>query len=140
ARAWALANLGNAHLQTLRATSAASSFLMITGDIEGGVAALREALAIAQRIYPAASLPCVKLRLNLGETCFYAGQLDAACAELEPLLKELCDDPPEDSLTLPRVQSALGRTYLVAGRRDEGLALVRAALADQLEQAGPADA
>ena len=68
--------------------------------------------------------------IGLGYVCLVKGDLDAA----GPVLERACSVAREANLTLLRPQATrlLGGAYLLAGRIEEGVALVRAA-ADEVE-------
>jgi class 3 adenylate cyclase/tetratricopeptide (TPR) repeat protein len=95
------------------------------GEFEEGVAAGRQAVAIAEGPYSLAVAS-----IGLGHISLIRGDLDAA----GPVLEQACSVAREASLTLLRPQATrlLGGVYLLAGRIDEGVALVRAA-ADEVE-------
>jgi tetratricopeptide (TPR) repeat protein len=98
------------------------------GEFEQGIEAGRQAVAVAERLGSPYSL--TGACMGLGYCLFVKGDLDAA----GPVLERACNVAREASLTLLRPQAVrlLGGTYLLAGRIDEGLALVRAA-AEEVE-------
>ncbi|MGH7311891.1 MAG: hypothetical protein ACREJV_01870, partial [Candidatus Rokuibacteriota bacterium] len=98
------------------------------GEFEEGVAAGRQAVATAERLDSPYSLTAACI--GLGYICLVRGDLDAA----GPVLERACGVAREANLTLLRPQATrlLGASYLLAGRIDDGVALVRAA-ADEVE-------
>jgi tetratricopeptide (TPR) repeat protein len=93
------------------------------GEFDEGVAAGRRAVALADGLENPYSLTAACI--GLGYVCLVKGDLDAAC----PVLERACSVAREANLTLLRPQATrfLGGAYLLAGRIQEGVALVRAA-------------
>jgi tetratricopeptide (TPR) repeat protein len=98
------------------------------GEFDEGVAAGRRAVALADGLENPYSLTAACI--GLGYVCLAKGDLDSAC----PVLERACSVAREANLTLLRPQATrfLGGAYLLAGRIEEGVALVRAA-ADEVE-------
>ncbi len=98
------------------------------GKFEEGVDAGRQAVALAEELGNPYSLAAACI--GLGYSSLARGDLDAA----GPVLERACSVAREANLTLFRPQATrlLGGVYLLAGRIDEGVALVRAA-ADEVE-------
>ncbi len=98
------------------------------GEFDEGIAAGRRAVALAEGLEIPYSLTAACL--GLGYICLVKGDLDAA----RPVLERACTIAREANLALLRPQAArlLGSTYLLAGRIEEGVALVRAA-AEEVE-------
>jgi class 3 adenylate cyclase/tetratricopeptide (TPR) repeat protein len=98
------------------------------GEFEEGVAAGRRAVALAEGLESPYSLTAACI--GLGYICLVKGDLDAAC----PVLERACNVAREANLTLLRPQAIrlLGSAYLLAGRIEEGIGLVRAA-AEEVE-------
>jgi class 3 adenylate cyclase/tetratricopeptide (TPR) repeat protein len=95
------------------------------GEFEEGMAAGREALAIAESPYSQAVAS-----IGLGYIALLRGDLETA----GPVLERACSITREGNFALlhPQAVRFLGAGYLLAGRIAEGFALVRAA-ADQVE-------
>ena len=93
------------------------------GQFEEGVDAGRRAVAHAESIGSPYSLAAACI--GLGHCSFVRGDLDAA----KPVLERACSVAREANLPLLRPQAArlLGGAYLLAGRIEEGVALVQAA-------------
>src|SRR6266850_896985 len=98
------------------------------GEFEEGVDAGRRAVALAEELGNPYCLAAA--HIGLGYCCLVRGDLDAA----RPALERACGVAGEANLTLLRPQATrlLGGTSLLAGRTEEGEALVRAA-ADDVE-------
>jgi tetratricopeptide (TPR) repeat protein len=98
------------------------------GEFDEGVAAGRRAVALADGLDSPYSLTAACI--GLGHVCVVKGALAAAV----PVLERACSIAREANLTLLRPQATrlLGGAYLLAGRVEEGLALVRGA-ADEVE-------
>ena len=98
------------------------------GEFEEGLAAGRQAVAIAEGLDSQYGL--VGACIGLGYISLVKADLDAAGSVLE----RACSVAREASITLLRSQATrfLGGTYLLAGRIDEGIALVREA-ADEVQ-------
>jgi len=98
------------------------------GEFEEGVAAGRQAVAIAEGIDSPYSLAAACI--GLGYICLVRGDLEAA----GPVLERACSVARDANIALFRPQATrlLGGAYLLAGRLDEGVMLVKAA-ADEVE-------
>jgi tetratricopeptide (TPR) repeat protein len=98
------------------------------GEFDEGIVAGRQAVALAEGLENAYSLTAACM--GLGYICLVRGDVDTAGLELE----RACRVSREANLTLLRPQAArlLGNVYLLTGRVDDGVALVRAA-ADEVE-------
>ncbi len=98
------------------------------GEFDEGVVAGRRAVALADGLEHPYSLTAACI--GLGHICLVKGDLDAA----GPVLERACVVARQANLTLLRPQATrlLGGAYLLAGRIEEGVALVRAA-ADEVE-------
>src|SRR2546426_6722290 len=98
------------------------------GEFEEGVDAGHRAVALAEELGSPYSLAVACI--GLGYSSLVRGDLGAA----GPVLERACSVAREANLTLLRPQATrlLGGVYLLAGRIDEGVALVRAA-ADEVE-------
>jgi tetratricopeptide (TPR) repeat protein len=96
------------------------------GEFDEGVAAGRRAVALAEGLDMPYSLTAACI--GLGYICLVKGDLDVA----GPMLERACNIAREANLTLLRPQAArlLGDAYLLAGRIEEGVALVRSAAAE----------
>jgi class 3 adenylate cyclase/tetratricopeptide (TPR) repeat protein len=96
------------------------------GEFEEAVDAGRRAVALGEELGSPYSL--VAACLGLGYSCLVRGDLGSA----GPVLERACNVAREANLTLLRPQAArlLGSVYLLAGRIDEGIALVRGAAAE----------
>jgi tetratricopeptide (TPR) repeat protein len=95
------------------------------GEFEEGMAAGRQGVAIAESPYSLAVAS-----IGLGYISLVRGDLDTA----RPVLERACSITREGNFTLlhPQAVRFLGAAYLLAGRIEEGFALVRAA-ADEVE-------
>jgi len=95
------------------------------GEFEEGMAAGRQGVAIAESPYSLAVAS-----IGLGYISLVRGDLDTA----RPVLERACSITREANFTLlhPQAVRFLGAAYLLAGRIEEGFALVRAA-ADEVE-------
>jgi tetratricopeptide (TPR) repeat protein len=98
------------------------------GEFDEGVDAGRRAVALAEDLGSPYTL--VAACMGLGYISLVRGDLDAA----GPVLERACSVTSEANLTLLRPQATrfLGGAYLLAGRIDEGIALVQAA-AEEVE-------
>jgi class 3 adenylate cyclase/tetratricopeptide (TPR) repeat protein len=98
------------------------------GEFNEGVDAGRRAVALAEGLGNPYGLAATYV--GLGYVALVRGDLETA----GPVLERACNISREANLTLFRPQSArfLGNAYLLAGRIDEGVALVQAA-ADEVE-------
>ncbi|MGH7306202.1 MAG: ATP-binding protein, partial [Candidatus Rokuibacteriota bacterium] len=98
------------------------------GEFDEGVAAGRRAVALVDGLDSPYSLTAACI--GLGYICLVKGDLAAA----GPVLERACSIAREANLTLLRPQATrmLGGAYLLSGRIEEGVALVRAA-ADEVE-------
>jgi tetratricopeptide (TPR) repeat protein len=98
------------------------------GEFEEGVDAGRRAVVLAEGLGSPYSLAAACI--GLGYCTLVRGDLGAA----GPVLERACSVAREANLALFRPQATrfLGATYLLAGRIDEGLAMVRAA-AEEVE-------
>ncbi len=95
------------------------------GEFEEGVAAGRQAVAMAESPYSLAVAS-----IGLGYISLIRGDLDTA----GPVLEQACTITREGNFTLlhPQAVRFLGGVHLLAGRIEDGIALVRAA-ADEVE-------
>jgi class 3 adenylate cyclase/tetratricopeptide (TPR) repeat protein len=98
------------------------------GEFEEGVDAGRRAVALGEELGSPYSLAAACI--GLGYSSLVRGDLEAA----GPVLERACNVAREANLTLLRPQATrlLGGAYLLAGRIDEGVGLVRAA-AEEVE-------
>jgi tetratricopeptide (TPR) repeat protein len=98
------------------------------GEFEEGVAAGRRGVSLAEGLENPYSLTAACM--GLGHVCLVKGDLATA----GPVLERACQLAGEANITLLRPQATrlLGNVYLLAGRIDEGVALVRGA-ADEVE-------
>jgi tetratricopeptide (TPR) repeat protein len=101
------------------------------GEFEEGVAAGRQSVAFAEG--PGNPYALAAACIGLGYCTLVRGDVDAA----GPVLERACSLAREANLTLYRPQATrlLGGLYVLSGRIDEGVALVRAA-ADEVESRG----
>jgi tetratricopeptide (TPR) repeat protein len=93
------------------------------GEFEEGVAASHQAVTLGEELGSPYSLDVACI--GLGYVCLVRGDLDTA----GPVLERAYKISHEANLTLlhPQATRFLGEAYLLAGRIDEGVALVRAA-------------